>query len=333
MHEVPASWIHHAVQRLGAESPVATGALQAAGLPAAGPDATVERITAREFAAFIEQAARLAGDDVLGLGLGLDYDIRGTGLPAYLALAAATLREAMQNTAQFAILADTAADYALREAGNAASFRVETLSAPLRASRHATEFKVGFILAAGRRWVGPGFRPLEVRFAHARVSSRRAVERRLGCEARFGAEATEFVLPPEQLALPVRLADPYLLALLRRQAEAALAARHAAPGRLRGEVEHLVLRRLSKGAPTIGDVAAALGLGERTLARRLAAEGAPFRRLVEDLRHDMARSYLADPNLSLAQIAYLLGYAEQSAFSNAFRRWTGRSPRRFRAGG
>ena len=135
----------------------------------------------------------------------------------------------------------------------------------------------------------------------------------------------------DQLALPVRLADPFLLAMLVRHAEAALAARPAGPDRLRGTVERLVLGRLTNGAPTAGDVADALGIGERTLARRLTAEGAPFRQLVDELRLDLARSYLADPELSLAQVAYLLGYADQSAFSNAFKRWTGRSPRRFRA--
>ena len=81
----------------------------------------------------------------------------------------------------------------------------------------------------------PGFQPLEIRFAHARASSRRAVERRLGCEVRFGSEATELVIGADQLALPVRLADPFLLAMLVRHAEAALAARHAGPDRLRGD--------------------------------------------------------------------------------------------------
>ena len=65
--------------------------------------------------------------------------------------------------------------------------------------------------------------------------------------------------------------------------------------------------------------------------RRLQAEGTSFRKLVDDVRREMARSYLSDPELGLAQVAYLLGYADQSAFSNSFRRWTGQSPRRFRS--
>ena len=75
-----------------------------------------------------------------------------------------------------------------------------------------------------------------------------------------------------------------------------------------------------------------MGMSERSFARRLQEKGTSFRQLVDDLRCDMARSYLTDPELTLAQVAYLLGYADQSAFSNSFRRWTGQSPRRFRAG-
>jgi AraC-like DNA-binding protein len=119
-----------------------------------------------------------------------------------------------------------------------------------------------------------------------------------------------------------------------RHAEAALvAAGGARHGDLRARVERFVLEGLPKGAPTLADVADALGMGERTLARRLAGEGAPFRRIVDELRRDLAKGYLADPELSLSQIAYLLGYSEQSAFTNAFRRWTGRPPRRFRVEG
>ena len=141
------------------------------------------------------------------------------------------------------------------------------------------------------------------------------------------------MLSSGQLDLPVRGADPHLLALVTGHAEAALAkAGQRAARRPAGRVERVVLEALPRGTPTLGAVAEALGIGERTLARRLAGEGASFRRIVDELRRDMATGYLADPELSLAQIAYLLGYAEQSAFTSAFRRWTGRSPRRFRVG-
>jgi AraC-like DNA-binding protein len=72
-------------------------------------------------------------------------------------------------------------------------------------------------------------------------------------------------------------------------------------------------------------------MSERTLVRRLAEHDTSFAQMVERLRHDLALKYLSDQDLSLTQIAFLLGYSNQSAFSTACRRWTGRPPRELRA--
>jgi AraC-like DNA-binding protein len=102
---------------------------------------------------------------------------------------------------------------------------------------------------------------------------------------------------------------------------------------LRSRVERLVVKALPQEPPSAAQMAASLGVGERTLARRLAAEGATYRRVIDEVRHDIARRYIEESELTFGQIAYLLGYAEQSAFTSAFRRWTGLSPRRFRVRG
>lgn len=295
-------------------------------------DDAAEHVAARQFALFIEEAARVARSDTFGVEVGSSYDVRASGLSAYVSISAATVREALRNACRYGSISDTSADYALTEGEHAASFRVESRSPDLRRSRQAVEFKVAILLEACRRWVGPGFRPLEVRFALARSAALREVERTLGCPVNYGTEVTEVILAPEQLDQPTRSADHYLLELLERVADTALATRGREGDSFRSRVERLLLPALPKGVPTARAVAAALGVGERTLARRLAAEGASFAQVLEEMRHDMALSYLEDPGISLAQIAYLLGYADQSAFSNAFRRWTGASPSRFRAG-
>jgi AraC-like DNA-binding protein len=74
-----------------------------------------------------------------------------------------------------------------------------------------------------------------------------------------------------------------------------------------------------------------LGTSQRTFARRLAAEGLTFSSVLEDLRSDLAERYLADKHLSISEIAWLLGYREVSAFTHAFKRWTGATPREARA--
>jgi AraC-like DNA-binding protein len=331
MYEVPTGWVRHVADRLGDESPVVRGAMRHAGLPRRVLSDGSDSVRCTAFVAFLEQAARLAADDLLGFRLGLSYDLRASGLPGYVAIAASTVREAMTNAVRYGAMRDTSAVYALEDGDGVVRFRIDSCSAHMRGSRQATEFKAALVLAACHRWIGASFRPVEMRFAHPRAAERRAIERQFNCPVRFGTDVTEMVLSPEHMDLPVRGADPHLLALVTRHADAALAGAGAARhGDLRSRVERVVLEELTKGAPTLARVADALGMGERTLARRLAGDGAPFRKIVDELRRDLAKGYLADPELSLSQIAYLLGYSEQSAFTSAFRRWTGRPPRRFR---
>jgi AraC-like DNA-binding protein len=95
-------------------------------------------------------------------------------------------------------------------------------------------------------------------------------------------------------------------------------------------VERLIADRLPDGGATLRASAAALGMSERTLQRRLHAEGTTFEDLVDGVRRARALAYL-DAQLPIAEVAYLLGYAEPSVFHRAFKRWTGRSPEVWRS--
>ena len=94
-----------------------------------------------------------------------------------------------------------------------------------------------------------------------------------------------------------------------------------------GEVRVLVTQQLVAGAPMSG-VAAALGVSDRTLRRRLAADGTSYQRLLDDVRESLAVELLGTGRLRVQDVAVRLGYAEASSFILAFRRWTGRTPGR-----
>ncbi len=93
-----------------------------------------------------------------------------------------------------------------------------------------------------------------------------------------------------------------------------------------------IWRNLSDGRPNLEHTAKMLGTSVRTLQRRLREEGQTFADTLETLRRDMAAGLLRNRELSVYEIAFLLGYSEPSAFQRAFRRWRGVSPRQFRAG-
>ena len=92
----------------------------------------------------------------------------------------------------------------------------------------------------------------------------------------------------------------------------------------------VIVRHLQDGEPRRQKISTMLGMSERTLQRRLAAEGTSFQRLLDNTRRELAQHYLGQGNVSLPDIAYLLGFSDQSSFFHASRRWFGSSPRRYR---
>src|SRR4030095_8911584 len=101
-------------------------------------------------------------------------------------------------------------------------------------------------------------------------------------------------------------------------------------GSFRLSVENALVPLLPHGKARLREVAAKLAMSERTLARRLAPEGTSFNAVLEELRFELAKRYIDDPDLSISEIAWLLGYQEVSAFTHAFKRWSGKTPRQMR---
>jgi AraC-like DNA-binding protein len=96
------------------------------------------------------------------------------------------------------------------------------------------------------------------------------------------------------------------------------------------ELQRLLVRLLPSGEATLEELARRMNRGVSTLQRQLQEEGIGYREVLEATRRALAEGYLADERLSLGEIAYLLGFADQSSFTRAFHRWAGMSPRRFR---
>lgn len=94
-----------------------------------------------------------------------------------------------------------------------------------------------------------------------------------------------------------------------------------------------ISQSLSEGVPAVSEIASRLGMSARTLQRRLSDRGHPFQSLVDDARRELAQRLLRQTEYSLADVAFLTGFSEQSAFNRAFRRWQGQTPRSYRLGG
>jgi AraC-like DNA-binding protein len=182
-----------------------------------------------------------------------------------------------------------------------------------------------------RQLTGLRLVPIRVRFTHHRDSDVTEFATLFGSDIEFGAKMDEVAFAISAKDLPVVSADPYLNELLIASCEEALSRRPINRGSFRSQVENAVVPLLPHGKARAGEIARRLGLSQRTFARRLSLESLTFSEILESLRRDLAEQYLADPGLSISQIAWILGYRENSAFAHAFRRWTGKTPRRARA--
>ena len=166
--------------------------------------------------------------------------------------------------------------------------------------------------------------PLRVEVMSSEEGETDAYERAFGCPVRFGRSALRLVFPTAALQAPVDIdSESFSYALQNRQRTL----REAGPDATRFvlAVQEAIMHHLPAGAPT-DSVAATLNLSRRTLQRRLTEVGCTYRQLLDGIRERHVRSLLEDKELSLGEVAFLLGYSEQSAFNHAYRRWNSVSP-------
>ena len=286
----------------------------------------LRRVPAAAQARFLEHAAEVLGDGALGLHLAVAGDPRTIGLIFYVGSAAKNLGEAMALMTRYVSIADESARLTLacQADGAALDFKFVGLSRHLL--REQSEFALAMAIKAIRSACGREVRPDRVRFAHVRTSGLQEFVRFFGCPVEFNTPCDQLVFSNEALALPLITADPQLLLTLRPICEAAAGAPNAMAGSVRASVESEVQRLLPQGKANLETIARALGMSARTLSRNLAAQGSAFTEILDQMRHTLALQYLKEPNLPLAQIAWLLGYEDPASFTHAFRRWVGRPP-------
>ena len=168
--------------------------------------------------------------------------------------------------------------------------------------------------------------PLAVHVTHQEPAYRAEYDRIFKAPIVFGAKWNALKFDPGFLSLRQPPVSRYVFGVLSDRAKALLASLEDSKT-VRGQVESLLIPILHTGEQNIEQTAQKLGLSRPTLYRKLKAEGVSYEKLLDELRHKMALHYLDGKKVSVNETAYLVGFSEPSAFSRAFRRWTGTSPR------
>jgi AraC-like DNA-binding protein len=238
-----------------------------------------------------------------------------------------TVGEALQRVARYSTLQNEGVQIGYR-AGKTVTVTFKYFGVARQLDRHQIEFFITILLRLCRKLSGLSLVPLRVRLMHHRSNMPSEFAPMFGTRVAFACNADEVVYPGSIACTSSVGADPYLNALLVRYCDDALAQRRKRSATWQLKAENAAVPLLPHGQARIGRIAAELGVSRRTLARRLASEGRTFRRVLDDLRCDLAKRYLDEQDLPISEIAWLLGYRETSALNHAFKRWTGSAPKR-----
>lgn len=178
----------------------------------------------------------------------------------------------------------------------------------------------------------PGFAHLQfpkaIRFTHAEPGYRAEYDRIFGVPLFFNSHMNAFLIDEAFLNLKLPPTNPYLSEVLSARAEELLKSLEMSKT-TRGSVEALLMPILHTGAASMDTIAGKLGFSRQTLFRKLKTEGVTFEKLLDELRHKLALYYLNEKKVPVNETAYLVGFSEPAAFSRAFKRWTGSSPRTY----
>jgi AraC-like DNA-binding protein len=318
--------------RLVVEALEAVGADAGGLLAAFGIDrATLEDVDARLPASFDlalwAEAPRLSGDECFGLHAAERVRPGSFDVLGYTLQTSPTMGGAFERLVRYNRLIHDQSEMRLSTHGEDARLSFQLF--PEGTPRQQAEFSLAVFLLFARQATGFDVVPRAVDFSHAEpkdVSEHRRIFR---APLHFRRPRPTLVLARWALDLPLAQADPGLLTVLEKQLGQLIS--RLAPGEgLMERTRRLVLEQLPGGDPKVEHVGRELGMSSRTLHRRLREAGTSFREVVDGLRHDLAVRYLAEERLAIAEVAYLLGFSEASAFHRSFKRWTGQTPADFR---
>ena len=289
-----------------------------------------DRVPFSKYAALMRAGQELCNDPALALHFGEAVDVSEMSVTHAMG-GAANFGEAVAQTNRYAALG-----VEVERDGTGDRFQLRRIEGQLwlvdarrnpNAFPELTESTFARMVCTARRLPGGGPFLTAVHVTHAEPAYRAEYDRIFRVLVTFGSNRNALQIDEALLSSCQLPTSPrYVTGVLRGHAEALLQKLERSQS-TRDRVERLLMPMLQTSDVSIGVIAGTLGLSRQTLFRRLRAEGVTFAQVLDELRHKLALNYLGVNKASVKQTARLVGYSDPSAFSRAFKRWTGCSPR------
>jgi AraC-like DNA-binding protein len=286
------------------------------------------RIEVAAYDALQELALDVTGDPALGLHMGDQPSVSAFQVVGHLVAHCRTVREGLDVFFRYhRIVADCPASY-LVPRGDQVVLVYNYLRTTPRVSRLRAEFGVTRLLRIGQMFGASA--ATEVWFEHAAPEHAHEYDRIFGeRRVRFSQASTGIVMPAAFLDLAQLHPNADLFQVLKQQAEKQL---HDLDGGvpLSRKIHELVVNHYTDVEPEMDTIARRMGMSARSLRRRLQSEGSSFSDIVSRAMGELACNVLREPNTTIQEAAFRLGFSEASSFHRAFKRWTGKTPKQFR---
>jgi AraC-like DNA-binding protein len=273
--------------------------------------------------------ARTLDDPALPIRMAEQRRIEDLQLLGFLIMTSSTSREAFERVIRYSRLLSDSSRWLMDVGRRDFTLRFEREGLRTLGHRLSNELAVGALLHMHRAVSGRMSMPLRVVFRHSAPRDTTAHQRFFGTAIEWGGAFDGLTLPLEGLEAAPQTSNAELNAYLERQARARLASL-ATASTMATRVREVIVHELPSGPPSMRRVAKRLGQSERTIRRWLDEEGTSFRDQVDLVRKARAEELLPDRAIPLAQVAFVLGFSDQAAFSRAFRRWFAESPTEWR---
>jgi len=289
----------------------------------------VNELSLRQYCALFEEAAQQTAQDNFGLHFGQEFLPQRLGAIGYIAITSPTLAAGLRNLVGYFPAHQDSSVLGLESDGDLMRLTYQIYDPQIPARRQDAELSLGMFCNILRHGLGPRWAPVEVHFEHARPDGCREHEQKFDAPVLFGQRTNAVVFRRAELAARMPGADPYLFAVI----EPFLAERRAlreTPVDFVHALRQEIKRQLGEGTSSLAVVAERMGLTPACLQRRLRAHGVAYGDLLRAARQEMALRWVGESDMPLTEVALAVGYSELSAFSRAFRGWTGLSPQRYR---
>jgi AraC-like DNA-binding protein len=248
----------------------------------------------------------------------------------YSWLASYSLDEAFKRTLRFGRILNSAANgaFKIRESDRFYGLVFDTRELQFEPPQVAQEGGLAMFVNISRAAYGPDFKPIGVSLKRKEPDCIDRFVEYFGAPITFGEVHNALWLDPAQVNKPLATANPELVRANDQIIIDYLA--HLDRNDVVSQVRAEISERLPGGHIDEAEIASALHMSQRSLQRRLADQSMPFTLVLEDTRRELSREYVRDPQRSINEIAYLLGFSEPGNFSRAFKRWYQQSPIEYR---